>query len=156
VAGYGGGADKWHRHEGEGASVAFFKRKWSRKRGHRHGASGLKTEAEGEKMGWGSGPSVHVRRGHVAVGKRGHVCGGKALAHGPRRLGGWWATGPASPMHSDIFYLIQNVQTELILIRSKAGLPLLENFQIKYGFEGFEERNNFPYRNFLIFEVDLN
>jgi hypothetical protein len=26
---------------------------------------------------------------------------------------------------------------------------------MKYGFEGFYERNNFPYRNFFIFKVDF-
>jgi hypothetical protein len=32
---------------------------------------------------------------------------------------------------------------------------LLENFQIKYEIEGFEEGNNFPYINFLIFETEF-
>jgi hypothetical protein len=32
---------------------------------------------------------------------------------------------------------------------------MLEKIEIKYSFEGFEERNNFIYRNFLIFEVDF-
>jgi hypothetical protein len=27
--------------------------------------------------------------------------------------------------------------------------------KIKYGFEGFDERNNFPYKNFFRFEVDF-
>jgi hypothetical protein len=34
-------------------------------------------------------------------------------------------------------------------------LPELEKLQIKYGCEGFEVRNNFPYRNFLRFEMDF-
>jgi hypothetical protein len=34
-------------------------------------------------------------------------------------------------------------------------LPKLEKFQIKYGYEVFESRNNFPYRNFLIFETEV-
>jgi hypothetical protein len=38
---------------------------------------------------------------------------------------------------------------------SKLGLPELKIFEIKYGFEGFEERNNFLYRNFFKFEVDF-
>jgi hypothetical protein len=37
----------------------------------------------------------------------------------------------------------------------KIHLPELESFQVKYGFEGFEVRNNFPYRNFLRFEVEF-
>jgi hypothetical protein len=32
---------------------------------------------------------------------------------------------------------------------------MLNKFQIKYGFEVFQIRNNFPYRNFFIFEVDF-
>jgi hypothetical protein len=34
-------------------------------------------------------------------------------------------------------------------------LPKLEKIQIKYGYEVFESRNNFPYRNFLIFETEV-
>jgi hypothetical protein len=37
--------------------------------------------------------------------------------------------------------------------RSKKDLPQLGNFEIKYGFEGFDERNNFLHRNFFIFEM---
>jgi hypothetical protein len=32
---------------------------------------------------------------------------------------------------------------------------MLEKFKINYGFEGFEIMNNFPYRNFLRFKMDL-
>jgi hypothetical protein len=39
------------------------------------------------------------------------------------------------------------------LIRSKKYVPELENFEIKYDFERFDERNNFPYRNFLRFRM---
>jgi hypothetical protein len=39
------------------------------------------------------------------------------------------------------------------LIHSKKGIPKLENFKIKYGFEGFEERNNFIHRNFFRFKI---
>jgi hypothetical protein len=38
------------------------------------------------------------------------------------------------------------------LIRSKKDLPEFNNFEIKYGCELFDERNNFLYRNFSIFE----
>jgi hypothetical protein len=37
----------------------------------------------------------------------------------------------------------------------KVCLTKLENFQIKYGFEGFDDRNNFLYRNFLKFEMEF-
>jgi hypothetical protein len=41
------------------------------------------------------------------------------------------------------------------LIRSKDGLPELENFEIKYGFEGFEDKNNFIHKNIFILKVDF-
>jgi hypothetical protein len=41
------------------------------------------------------------------------------------------------------------------MIWSKKDLPELKKFEIKYGFEGFEERNNFLYRNIFRFEVDF-
>jgi hypothetical protein len=31
----------------------------------------------------------------------------------------------------------------------------LLNFKIKYGFEGCDERNNYPYRNFLRFKMNF-
>jgi hypothetical protein len=39
------------------------------------------------------------------------------------------------------------------LIQSKDELLEFENFQIKYSFEGFEIRNNFPYLIFSKFGV---
>jgi hypothetical protein len=54
----------------------------------------------------------------------------------------------------EIFQTILNkIQTCSNLIRFKQDLPELENLEIKYGFEGFDERNNFAYRNFLRFEM---
>jgi hypothetical protein len=49
-------------------------------------------------------------------------------------------------------------QTKSNLFCSKGGLPVLENFEIKYGAEGVELRNNFPYWNFSRFrrEFELN
>jgi hypothetical protein len=42
---------------------------------------------------------------------------------------------------------------EIEMIRLKDDIPVLENFQIKFEFEGFEERNNFIHINFFKFEV---
>jgi hypothetical protein len=39
--------------------------------------------------------------------------------------------------------------------RSKRCLPLLKRFQIKYGWKEIEIRNNRPYRNFSIFEMEF-
>jgi hypothetical protein len=37
----------------------------------------------------------------------------------------------------------------------KSGFPDLENFQIKYGFEDFKIRNNFPYWNISKFKIEF-
>jgi hypothetical protein len=39
--------------------------------------------------------------------------------------------------------------------RFKKDLPKLEKIEIKYGCEGFEERNNFLYRNLFGCEMDF-
>jgi hypothetical protein len=39
--------------------------------------------------------------------------------------------------------------------QSKKGLPRVKKIELKYGFEGFEERNDFLHRNFFRFEVDF-
>jgi hypothetical protein len=44
-------------------------------------------------------------------------------------------------------------QTRPNFILSKHDLPKLENFEIKYDFEGFDERDNFLHRNFSRFET---
>jgi hypothetical protein len=41
------------------------------------------------------------------------------------------------------------------LIHSKKDLPKLKKFEIKYGFEGFEERNNFLQWNIFKLEKDF-
>jgi hypothetical protein len=38
---------------------------------------------------------------------------------------------------------------------TKKDLSALENFEIKYGCEGFEERNSFLHRNFSRFRMDF-
>jgi hypothetical protein len=39
--------------------------------------------------------------------------------------------------------------------RSKRCLPMLQNFQIKYGWKELEIRNNFPHRNLSRIEMEL-
>jgi hypothetical protein len=39
--------------------------------------------------------------------------------------------------------------------RSKKDLPKLKKFEIKYGYEGFEEGNNFLHRNFFRLETNF-
>jgi hypothetical protein len=40
-------------------------------------------------------------------------------------------------------------------IRSKKDLPELGKFEIKYGFEGFDERNNVLHRDIFNFDLDV-
>jgi hypothetical protein len=86
-----------------------------------------------ETRGRGSGGArLGEACGHQEAGAR---VWGKAPACGLQWLGGWWVARPAilGPARCTVtfFYLIQNVQTDLILIRSKDGLPMLKFFHIK-------------------------
>jgi hypothetical protein len=53
------------------------------------------------------------------------------------------------------FLFIQNISKRLELIRSKGALPDFKKIQIKYDFEGFKIRNNFPYWKFSKFEIEF-
>jgi hypothetical protein len=46
-----------------------------------------------------------------------------------------------------------NFQTGHDLIQSKTGFILIKKIEIKYGFGGFEEMNNFLHRNLIRFEI---
>jgi hypothetical protein len=46
-------------------------------------------------------------------------------------------------------------QMSLICCDPKVGTTRLQKFQIKYGWKELGVRNNFPYRNFSIFEMDF-
>jgi hypothetical protein len=48
----------------------------------------------------------------------------------------------------------KSIQNRSNFDRSKKGLLELDFFEIKYGFEGFDERN-FLHRNFFRFEMDF-
>jgi hypothetical protein len=48
-----------------------------------------------------------------------------------------------------------HIQILLNFDGSKKDPPELEKFEIKYCFEGFDERNNFLHRNISRFEMDL-
>jgi hypothetical protein len=47
-----------------------------------------------------------------------------------------------------------SIQIFLNFDRAKNDLSELKKFEIKYGCEEFEERNNFLHRNFFIFLMD--
>jgi hypothetical protein len=50
---------------------------------------------------------------------------------------------------------LKQFQINSNLFCSKHDLHELKFFEIKYGFEGFDRRNNFPYRKFSRFKVDF-
>jgi hypothetical protein len=52
-------------------------------------------------------------------------------------------------------YLFKKNSNEFELIRSNDRLPVLENFQIKYGIVENEIRNNFPYWNVSKFRIEF-
>jgi hypothetical protein len=58
---------------------------------------------------------------------------------------GWLQAGCIGPAQNEPgdFLFIQTITSDLNLKWSKRYLPLLGNFQIKYGFEVFEIRNKF-------------
>jgi hypothetical protein len=57
--------------------------------------------------------------------------------------------------NSICFDLFKNFSNDFQLIQFKDGLPVLKN-QIKYGCEGFEVRNNFPYITSSYSKQNLN
>jgi hypothetical protein len=67
--------------------------------------------------------------------------------------GGWLLGRP--DVDRSFFDLFNKISNGIDLIQSKDGLHELENFQIKYGCEGFEEKNNILHQNFFRFEIDL-
>jgi hypothetical protein len=72
--------------------------------------------------------------------------GGGVRACGPR-----WAgySGPSLKNSPPFYY--SKFSNRLGLIRLNNDFPLLKNFQIKYVFEAFKIRNNFPHWNFSKF-----
>jgi hypothetical protein len=53
--------------------------------------------------------------------------------------------------NNEFFDLFKIISNKSDLIELKDGLPVIQKFQIKYGFDEFEIGNNFPYRDFLRF-----
>jgi hypothetical protein len=80
-------------------------------------------------------------------------------ARGPER-GPWWGRllGRllwAQPSEQCIFELNRILSKGLELIQLKMSFQCSNKFQIKYGCEGFQQRNNFLHRNFFIFKMDF-
>jgi hypothetical protein len=50
------------------------------------------------------------------------------------------------------FKIFQNQSNS---IQTKIDPPVPKKFELKYGWRAFEARNSFPYKGFLIFEMDF-
>jgi hypothetical protein len=77
---------------------------------------------------------------------------GRPVECGPavRGRGREWQVGlTAIQINFDIIQIRSN------LVRIKTSLPEPENLELKYGFERFDERNNFIHRNFSRFKMDF-
>jgi hypothetical protein len=172
----GGGGDFWWLQRcsgGRGGQEA------EGKRGGAHDVRRRKMVRREGSGGDGGRPSLYrrgggvgwvVRSGHVAAGNGGPVAGicwvqwrrvvigqagdwcvSRALTTGPgaltsgRRI--WF--GFKFQKNSNQFQIPSNFD------RPKKDSPELEKFEIKYGYEGFEERNKLLHRNFSRFEMDL-
>jgi hypothetical protein len=122
---------------------------------------------------WGRG--VWCARAWKGKGGRSNTIGwcgmqrgrGEATATREQRKGVWYGGGVERGLQSLLlggrlglaqkeywhFLSIWKFSNELQLIWLKDGLTVLENFQIKYGVEGFEDRDNFLHIKFFRFEV---
>jgi hypothetical protein len=67
---------------------------------------------------------------------------------GGKREGERMTSGPR--LRLNVFKLVQKCSN---LIRPKTDLLKLQKFELKYSFEGFDERNNFIHRNFSRLEM---
>jgi hypothetical protein len=92
-----------------------------------------------------------VATGKEREGER-RLVGGLARVWGPavRGRGREWQVGPAA-----IQIKFEIIQIRFNLVCINTSLPELKNFEIKYGFGGFEEMNNFLHRNLIRFEMNF-
>jgi hypothetical protein len=61
-----------------------------------------------------------------------------------------------SQTDSNFVRMVSNqIQIHSNFDRSKHDFPKLKKFEIKYGFQGFDERNNFIHKNVFRFKVDF-
>jgi hypothetical protein len=81
-----------------------------------------------------------------------HMVGWRMAGEGPSWTAG---LGPAPASKEIIFFIFDSFSNEFKLILIQKQFSELENFEIKYGCEEFEIRNNFTYRNFPKLEIEF-
>jgi hypothetical protein len=119
--------------------------------GHEHVRSGggsPRTAAPGRTRG-----RQGKREKGERTGKAGRWAGpwsGSRLSTKEIERGREWQVGTG--LRINVFKLVQKYSN---LIRPKINLLDPQKFELKYGFEGFDERNNFLHRNFSRFEMDF-
>jgi hypothetical protein len=104
--------------------------------------------------GWQGTRAAEAGGGQRLVRQGGHGGGsswGICAWAGP--MGGGSGPGPTKIPN----WILPNlkIRTKPNWFCSKSDLPRLKKFQVKCGFEVFQIRNNFPYRNFFRFEADF-
>jgi hypothetical protein len=77
----------------------------------------------------------------------------KPLRRGPQPQ--FLVLNPSNRLKTGQTNLNSNFKPVLTLTNPKKDLPGFGKFEIKYGFEGFEERNNFLHRNIFKFKVNF-
>jgi hypothetical protein len=129
---------------GEGPDAALGSGSWPK------GAWGRRSRASG-----GCG-AVHglvpVRTGRADADRCAPLQCGRVLTGGPATVQAVGSNGFESDSNLNGFKLLRNAPN---FNRSKNDPPLLRKIEIKYGFDGFEEMNNFHHRNFFKFREVL-
>jgi hypothetical protein len=121
---------------------------------------GVQSGPRGACRWWGPGGLAAARQRRAwSSGVGGREAGEeRVLTNGVRRH----STGRAGQTVFETFQIdsiqFKLIQTNFKLFKlnwSKRDLPRPANFEIKYGFEGFDETDNFSYRNSFKFGVDF-
>jgi hypothetical protein len=90
-----------------------------------------------EEGAWGGGAQEQGRLGSLTGGAPATVTGGRVK---PR-------------LNQFKFKWFNSIQIFSNFDRSEQHIPILEKIEVKYGFEGLEEMNNFLHKNFFTFKI---
>jgi hypothetical protein len=140
----------------ESASAVLFRRKKSRTRRRRWGCSAA---ALAPKRRWEKGGPTAATWWEKELGSGDMVeaMGDQLRQHtGTAEVGAGWAVRVEESGAADRWALQLQCGAAMKLDQSKTDLRVVKKFEIKYGYEGFEERNNFLHQNLFRFEMDFN
>jgi hypothetical protein len=109
----------------------------------------------------GAGPRAGGRRRDLDTGTAEaggqHAIDGCLDSGGKREADRWgfYSSSRRDQRGANRFKWFQTISKLFKFHLIQKGPSQLKKFEIKYGFEGFDERNNFSYKNVLRFEVDF-